>query len=196
MKRIGLNFRTELLSVKLADGTIRNSEVLLTEANVQLASNIPMEFIILPNAVNNDTLLGINFITKARMIINFDKWNWRTVGQPRTFHALSWETRCEPVECAAALNVLREDEATALSESERSRLANLLGEYSDVFDVVGEPTPFAEQHIDTGDHPPIAVPSYQVTPAKKEIMRAELDKMLADGVIEECESLKYNVLTY
>ncbi|CAK1584831.1 unnamed protein product [Parnassius mnemosyne] len=188
MKRIGLNFRTELMSVKLADGTIRNSEELLTEVNVQLPSlNIPIEFIILPNSVNKDTLLGIDLITKARMIIDFDKCNWRT-DQPRTFHALSWETRREPVECAAALNVLREDEATALSESKRSRLANLLGEYSDVFDVVGEPTPFAEHHIDTGDHPPIAVPPYRVTPAKKEILRAELHKMLADGVIEECES--------
>ncbi|CAK1601035.1 unnamed protein product [Parnassius mnemosyne] len=79
--------------------------------------------------------------------------------------------------------------ATTLSESERSRLANLLGEYSDVFDVVGEPTPFAEHHIDnTGNHPPIAAPPYRVTPAKKEIMRAKLDKTLADGVIEECES--------
>ncbi|PZC74189.1 hypothetical protein B5X24_HaOG208204 [Helicoverpa armigera] len=53
---------------------------------------------------------------------------------------------------------------------------------------VGEPTPFAEHHIDTGDHPPIAVPPYRVTPAKKEVMRIELDKMLAECVIEECES--------
>ncbi|CAB3228966.1 unnamed protein product [Arctia plantaginis] len=75
-----------------------------------------------------------------------------------------------------------------LSGSERSTLENLLGEYSDTFDIVGEPTPFAEHHIDTGDHPPIALPPYRLTPAKKEIMRAELDKMLAEDVIEECES--------
>ncbi|CAK1579669.1 unnamed protein product [Parnassius mnemosyne] len=121
------------------------------------------------------------------MITDFDKWNWRT-DQPRTFHPLSWETRREPIECAAAVNVLRENEAIERSEWERSRLAYLLGENTDVFDVVGEPTPFAKHHIDTGDHPPIAVPPYRVTPAKKEIMRAELDKMLADGAIEECES--------
>ncbi|CAB3240087.1 unnamed protein product [Arctia plantaginis] len=88
----------------------------------------------------------------------------------------------------ADVNVLRTDEGAMLSGSERSTLENLLGEYSDTFDIVGEPTPFAEHHIDTGDHPPIALPPYRLTPAKKEIMRAELDKMLAEDVIEECES--------
>ncbi|GBP95037.1 Retrovirus-related Pol polyprotein from transposon 297 [Eumeta japonica] len=52
----------------------------------------------------------------------------------------------------------------------------------------GGPTPFAEHRIDTGDHPPIAVPPYRLTPAKKAIMEAELDKMLCENVIEECES--------
>lgn len=91
------------------------------------------------------------------------------------------------VQCAS-VNLLRQDEGTLLTQEERSSLENLLGEYSDIFDKVGEPTPFAEHHIDTGDHAPIAVPPYRVTPAKKEIIRAELDQMLKDGIIEECES--------
>ena len=188
LKRIGSNFRTETMSLKLADGIVRNSDVLLTIVNVQLASlSIPIEFIILPEAVSNDTLLGIDFITKAKMVIDFSNWTWRTMDQPRTLYTLSWESERAPIQCASA-NVLRTDEGAMLSGSERSTLENLLCEYSDIFDIVGEPTPFAEHHIDTGDHPPIALPPYRLTPAKKEIMHAELDKMLAEDVIEECES--------
>ncbi|CAB3232672.1 unnamed protein product [Arctia plantaginis] len=188
LKRIGSDFRAETMSLKLADGIVRNSDVLLTIVNVQLASlSIPMELITLPEAVTNDTLLGIDFITKAKMVIDFSNWTWRTMDQPRTLYTLSWESERAPIQCAS-VNVLRTDEGAMLSGSESSTLENLLGEYSDTFDIVGEPTPFAENHMDTGDHPPIALLPYRFTPAKKEIMRAELDKMLAEDVIEECES--------
>ncbi|CAG4935861.1 unnamed protein product [Colias eurytheme] len=112
---------------------------------------------------------------------------WYTADRPQFIHPLLTESSREVVDCAS-LNPLREDEGALLTEEERGGLQNLLCEYSDIFDIVGEPTPFAEHHIDTGDHPPIALPPYRVTPAKKEIMRAELDKMLAEDVIEECES--------
>ena len=45
-----------------------------------------------------------------------------------------------------------------------------------------------EHQIDTGDHPPIAVPTYQLPPAKGQVLREEIDKMLRDSIIEECES--------
>ncbi|GBP58568.1 hypothetical protein EVAR_40851_1 [Eumeta japonica] len=64
-------------------------------------------------------------------------------------------------------------------------LARLLQEYQDIFTQGGGPTPFAEHRIDTGDHSPIAVPPYRLTPAKKAIMEVELDKMLCENVIEE-----------
>lgn len=123
----------------------------------------------------------------ANLILDFSNSTWYTADEPRILHPLSWDSLRDPVQCAS-VNVLREDEGIELSKPERARLENLLCEYSDIFNIVGEPTPFAEHHIDTGDHPPIAVPPYRVTPAKKEIMRAELDRMLSEGVIEECES--------
>ncbi|XP_062530656.1 uncharacterized protein LOC119630752 [Bombyx mori] len=136
---------------------------------------------------NNETLLGIDFILKARLIIDFSSMTWRSADQPRDIHPLSCENSRDPISCAS-INLLREDEGKFLSESEKGRLVDLLGEYTDVFEEVGEPTPFSEHRIDTGDHPPIAVPPYRITPARKEVMRAELDKMLAEDVIEECES--------
>lgn len=75
-----------------------------------------------------------------------------------------------------------------LTPDQRSTLADTLQEYDDVFREGGDPTPFAEHSIDTGDHKPVASPPYRLTPAKKAIMEAELEKMLNDGIIEECES--------
>ena len=45
----------------------------------------------------------------------------------------------------------------------------------------------AEHHIDTGDSPPIAVALYRLSPAKREILIAEVDKMLKLGLIEKCK---------
>lgn len=188
LKRLGRKFRAENMSVKLADGSVRNTEVLLTSVNVELGSLIvPIEFIIFPDALYNETLLGIDFITKAQLVVDFSNMTWFTAISPQDIHPLSCESPREPLSCAS-INLLRDDEGRCLTESERMRLAEVLGEYADIFEEVGEPTPFAEHRIDTGDHPPIAVPPYRLTPAKKEIMRAELDQMLAADVIEECES--------
>ncbi|XP_036340634.1 uncharacterized protein LOC118750003 [Rhagoletis pomonella] len=49
-------------------------------------------------------------------------------------------------------------------------------------------TPYATHHIDTGGHPPIALPPYRLLPQRKDLLKLELDKMLNTGVIVECES--------
>ena len=46
----------------------------------------------------------------------------------------------------------------------------------------------AKHRIDTGDHPLIVIPPYRISPVKREILRSEIDRMLVEGVIEECES--------
>ncbi|GFX47953.1 transposon Tf2-11 polyprotein [Trichonephila clavipes] len=52
----------------------------------------------------------------------------------------------------------------------------------------GEPTPIIEHCINTRDHLPVAVLPYRMNPSKKEILKREIDKLLAEGIIEECES--------
>lgn len=44
-----------------------------------------------------------------------------------------------------------------------------------------------EHHINTEDRRPIYVSPYRLTPAKKFIKEAEINKMLRDEIIEECE---------
>lgn len=53
----------------------------------------------------------------------------------------------------------------------------------------GLPTPYAEHRIilNSGQSP-IAVPPFKMARQKKEILREELDKLLKDNIIEECES--------
>lgn len=187
-KRLGMNFCTANMTVRLADGSTRDTEVLLTAVEVELMTlTIPIEFIIFPESMYTETLLDIDLIVKAKLVIDFSRMIWHSADRPKDIHPLLCESSRNPLSCAS-LNILRDDEGKFLSESERVHLANMLSEYSDIFNIVEEPTPFAEHRIDTGDHPPIAVPPYRVTPAKKEIMRAELDRMLAEDIIEECES--------
>ena len=95
---------------------------------------------------------------------------------------------CDTLAIAAVDVRLRPDEAPTLNERQRERLNNLLEEFASLFEEDGPPTTFAEHRIDTGDSPPIAVPPYRLSPAKREILKSEISKMLRKGVLEEGES--------
>ncbi|XP_059055841.1 uncharacterized protein LOC131849740 [Achroia grisella] len=181
-------FREHLLSVKLADGLIRDVNVKLVDINVQLAGMlIPTTFVIFPDASNNETLLCIDFLRKARIVLNLPENYWFTADRPEVIHPLCFESCGDIVGCAAT-NVLRPDEGSMLSPSEKIRLSELLQEYEDIFGEGGGPTPFAEHCIETGEHAPIAVPPYRLTPAMKALMQEQLEHMIQQGIIEECES--------
>jgi hypothetical protein len=83
---------------------------------------------------------------------------------------------------------LRNNEGTTLSQEEKGTLNRLLSEYDEIFGPSQVPTPFAEHKIDTGRSAPIAMPAYQMTKQRKEILKNEIEKMLKDDVIEPCES--------
>ena len=82
---------------------------------------------------------------------------------------------------------VRSDEGVFLSRGKQDEFKALLAEFEDIFEPTGPPTTMAEYRIDTGDHPPIAVTPYQLPPAKRQVLREEINKMLRDGIIEECE---------
>ncbi|GFW96321.1 retrovirus-related Pol polyprotein from transposon 297 [Trichonephila clavipes] len=84
---------------------------------------------------------------------------------------------------------LREEEGQALNVEERNDLMVLLNESKDVFRLGGEPTPFVKHFINTGDHPPVSIAPYRLSPNRKEHLRKEIDNLLAHNIIEECESL-------
>ncbi|KAF8790278.1 Transposon Tf2-9 polyprotein like [Argiope bruennichi] len=83
---------------------------------------------------------------------------------------------------------LRSDEGKHLTKEQRNQLNSLLQEFKRYFEPGGKPTPFSEHCINTGNSPPVVEPPYRMNPLKKELLKKELDTLLADGIIEECES--------
>ncbi|XP_045541479.1 uncharacterized protein LOC123722976 [Papilio machaon] len=173
--------------VRLADGSVQIRELLVTNLHVKLKSKLLcLEFIIFPHTESNDTILGMDFIASAGMVLDFAASIWYFSGDEVTY-PLEYELS-RPCVSVSSADFLREEEGVMLHPEERLLLSDFLKQNKDLFEPGGGPTPYAEHHIDTGDNAPIAVPPYRLTPAKKEIMKAELEKMLADDVIEECES--------
>ncbi|XP_047987137.1 uncharacterized protein LOC125226991 [Leguminivora glycinivorella] len=75
-----------------------------------------------------------------------------------------------------------------LSLEEDQQLNELISQHEDIFIPNGKPTTHTEHVIDTGSHRPISVPPYRLPPAKTEILRAEVSKMLKEGIIKPCQS--------
>ncbi|GFX31289.1 retrovirus-related Pol polyprotein from transposon 17.6 [Trichonephila clavipes] len=153
---------------------------------------IATELIILKNAKGNRTLLGIDFLTAAGIVLNLHRKQWyftetshrkyNFVKAPPNINAhLTVDT--EPHPCQ-----LRENEGTHLSLTQRKEINSLLEKYEECFQPGGEPTPIIQHRINTRDHLPVAVLPYRMNPSKKEILKRQIDRLLAEGIIEECES--------
>ncbi|XP_063374947.1 uncharacterized protein LOC134662604 [Cydia amplana] len=83
---------------------------------------------------------------------------------------------------------LEPHEATYLTNSEKEQVNNLLNEFQDIFNTQGDPTPFAEHKIETGNHKPIALKPYRLSPIRQKQLKDKLDEMLKNNIIKECES--------
>ncbi|KAG6462837.1 hypothetical protein O3G_MSEX013500 [Manduca sexta] len=170
---------------KFANG-VTNSDIVetaLVDVTVQ-GVVVPTQFVVLPGAT--ESLLGINFVRDAGMVLDFRRDIWSLRDKPGSF-PLEYENVGTRIVCSM-VDLLREDEATRLTVEERVQLSNDLDNNRDIFEPGGAATSFAVHRIDTGDHPPISVPPYRVTPAKKNILKKEIDKMLQEGIIEEADS--------
>ncbi|KAG5878069.1 hypothetical protein JTB14_031504 [Gonioctena quinquepunctata] len=74
-----------------------------------------------------------------------------------------------------------------ITDDQRSRLNDFLNQRG-VRSVWGRTDSYTKHHINTNDHQPIASSPYRMSPAKKLPPKAELDRLLDEGIIEECES--------
>ncbi|GFX35247.1 transposon Tf2-6 polyprotein [Trichonephila clavipes] len=171
----GSAFEKTVISLSFADGIVSQKEVLRTFQTVILEGRkFKTPFIILPDAKNNSTLLGVDFLENAGIVLNFRKNCWTFCDDSRKsynfvtpFHSTSVNVR--PV----AINncQLREDEGQELLGSQRAELDSLLRNHHSIFEVGGEATPFIEHSINTENNPPISVPLYRMNPARKELLK-------------------------
>jgi hypothetical protein len=193
MKSIKQEFLSTTMKVTLADGVAKSKEVLYTTVTVKVESrHIPITFIVFPDAKDNDTLLGVDFVEDAKIIIDVPNKKWQFSDDLEKAYDLKFENSFkEKIERnlkVFSVEPLRNNEGTTLSQEEKGTLNRLLSEYDEIFGPSQVPTPFAEHKIDTGRSAPIAMPAYQMTKQRKEILKNEIEKMLKDDVIEPCES--------
>lgn len=182
-------FTSDVLTMRLADGTCTRKDVLITKVVVQLKErSIPTTFVILPES-DNYTLFGIDFIQDAKIVVNAAQQSWHFADRPDMEYDLSFEMQedCQTIGLGS-MSALRCEEGCMLTKDERFRLGALISTNDDIFKPGGEATPYAEHRIDTGDHQAISVPPYRMSPKNKEILKKEIDRMMEEGIIEECES--------
>lgn len=186
-------FTSKSLQMTLADGKLRHINAQLFNVNIVIQNKtVPVTLLSIPDFVGNRTLLGVDFIISANIVLDVPHSSWYFGECPTKAYPFAKECdfklQC-PLDAVQLSSVLlRPDEGSALTESETAAVNALLEQYSTVFKPSTEPTPFAEHTIQLTDDVPIAVPPYRMSEIKKEILRKELDELLSNGTIEECES--------
>ncbi|XP_049876944.1 uncharacterized protein LOC126374372 [Pectinophora gossypiella] len=82
----GYKFKQETLDITLADGIPKLYPVLVTEVTVRLCGkDTQTTFYVLLESKNNLTLLGIEFIQAAGIVLNFAQMTWNYVDQNGTY---------------------------------------------------------------------------------------------------------------
>ncbi|GFX55710.1 hypothetical protein TNCV_3427811 [Trichonephila clavipes] len=166
------------MQMTLADGRTQTTEILKTSVDISIQGKvIPTELLILKNARGNRTLLGIDFLTAAGIVLDLQRKQWyftetshrkyNFVKAPPNINALL-TVDPEPHFCQ-----LRKNEGTHLSLPQREEINSLLEKYEECFQPGEEPTPFIEHRINTRNHLPVAVSPYRMNPSKKEILKHE-----------------------
>ncbi|KAJ8914933.1 hypothetical protein NQ315_016087 [Exocentrus adspersus] len=130
--------------IKLADGSGKMEKVLVTEQDVFLEGRkVVTKFIVFPDATNNRTLFGIDFLQDANMVLNLAQSNWNFKDQQNVVIPLKYENSVTSPSLVdlSSLENLRSDEGTMLTESQREELNAVLRSSEDIFQPGGEPTP-------------------------------------------------------
>ncbi|GBL95055.1 hypothetical protein AVEN_17366-1 [Araneus ventricosus] len=175
------------------NGSQTNMEAYTAPVSIDIEGRtVPIEMLALPKAKGNRTLLGTDFLEKSGIVLDLKNKSWYFSDKPH--HKIYFKEDLDVNSLQAAGSIianscqLREDEGTTLTPEQRKKMSYLLEKFDSIFKPGGDPTPYAEHHINTGNSPPVAGPPYRMNPAKREFLKKELDSLLADGIIEEFES--------
>ncbi|GFY40888.1 retrovirus-related Pol polyprotein from transposon 17.6 [Trichonephila inaurata madagascariensis] len=118
----GAVFEKTSISLSFADGLVTQKEVLRTFQTVLLEGRkFKTPFIILPDAKNNSTLLGVDFLEKAGIVLNFRKNCWTFCDDSRKSYnfVTPYQSTSVNVRPVAINNCqLREDEGQELLGSQ------------------------------------------------------------------------------
>jgi hypothetical protein len=88
----------------------------------------------------------------------------------------------------STLDIQFENEGSALTSLQKNRLNNMLNSNADLYENHGPPSPHATHHIVTDNHSPISSPPYRMSPQRNAILRAEVENLLENDIVEACQS--------
>ncbi|GFX80480.1 uncharacterized protein TNCV_2529881 [Trichonephila clavipes] len=141
----GLIFQETTLAMSLVDGQQTPGEALSTHVMVEIEgrSVLTKFIIILPKAKRNRTLLGINFLSSAGLVLDVKNTCWYFWDNPTHKYPFGEELDTPSIVEKMPSNTCK------LREGEGGEATNIL-----------------EHHFNTGTIPPISVPPYRMSPVK------------------------------
>lgn len=95
LRRKGATFTPIIADITLADGRTTQQTVCTVETTVNLAGKRwPVTFTILPDAIDNHTLLRIDFLTQIGILLNVPQRAWSMINDPSVWYAYdTWTSR-------------------------------------------------------------------------------------------------------
>ncbi|KAG5867356.1 hypothetical protein JTB14_008408 [Gonioctena quinquepunctata] len=178
------------MTLVLADGEARLVLARVFTCPVILLERvIRTTFVAFPEHTSSKTLLGVDFLANANLVINIPRMKFSFCDNPDLQYDFYSEDNSENDASINLLDLtLRKDEAVQLDEIERTQLQAILEEHRDVFEENNVPTPFAEHCINSTSETPIAVPPYRMSFQKMDVLKSEVKSLLEKEIIEECDS--------
>ncbi|GFR16581.1 retrovirus-related Pol polyprotein from transposon opus [Trichonephila clavata] len=131
LQKEGANFQKTQITMSLADGHKSEVEVYTTSVVIRLEERvIRTQLIILPYAKGNRTLLGMDFLQKAGIVLNLRHRNWFFSDSPHRTYDFVKEAIIQEVQSRPNLEentcLLRDDEGKCLTLDQKNELGTLL----------------------------------------------------------------------
>lgn len=190
-------YEVKHIKMTLADGQPNLVEAHVFKTSIRLKDRDHfIQLYAIPEHYHSKTLLGADFIAAANVVLDMPNECWYYGDNVSTKYLFSRPENLDDDLVHTKFidtqeqntTLLRLDEATNLDTAQRTMLTEVLRKNQDLFEDGIGPTPYAEHNIALLDDEPVAVPPYRLSNAKKDLLKTELDKLLAAGIIEECES--------
>lgn len=87
LRNSGSDFSAIVANISLADGSHCNQQIWTTKANVELkGQNWLVDFVAFPKAIDNRTLLGIDFLLTVGMVLHLPQLSWSLYNDPDTWY--------------------------------------------------------------------------------------------------------------
>ncbi|KAF2892180.1 hypothetical protein ILUMI_13993, partial [Ignelater luminosus] len=170
LKTVGCATVPTHVTLVLADGVpqLVNAEKLRVPINVE-GKLIETAFVAIPGHTQNKTLLGVDFITEANIIMDIPRRRWFFAKRPEEHYEVHAEPGTPTTVAIDAADVvtLRAEEGFHLNHEERNQLSELLEQHVDIFGRSVEASPFAEHTVKITDDSLIAFPPYRLSPSRK-----------------------------